>query len=467
MKTGKGLKIASIILIIILICLISFAGIYVKDKNEMKNIVKDYLFSMDFKGNRQIILTPKTGTEKHVYDKDGNLVEDADENTEATEENGYRIEEVAINGEDKLTEENYNLAKEIIEKRLAESNIIEYRIRVNRANGEIVLELPENDNTDEIISNISLAGKFEIQDSETKEVLMDNSYLKDSSVVSSTGQTGKTVALNIKFNKEGTKKLEELSKTYIETTGEDGNTTKKQVKLVLDGEEILTTHFSETITDGNLNLTIGSSSTDASDLQTYIKQARNMASILGSGTIPIQYEITSNEFLQSNISNFEIGYAISGLIVVLTCMMLYLILRFKEEGILAAILEVGFVALLLLVVRYTNVEIALEGMTAIVLAAIFNHAFMIAILNRMKANKEGNKLETAEKGITKELIQFCFIGIPAAMISIVFCFSKWLSVSSFGMTIFWAILLFILYQIVFTKNMYQIFKQDSEPKEEV
>ena len=120
-KLDKGLKITLIILLIILISIISFAGIYVQDKKQMKNILADYKLGMDLQGSRVITTTVSTETEIIYYDKDGNVV-----NTEA--EDGSQ-EEVAVNGEDSLTKENYLKAKEVIGKRLSDFGISEYLIR--------------------------------------------------------------------------------------------------------------------------------------------------------------------------------------------------------------------------------------------------------------------------------------------------------------------------------------------------
>ncbi len=51
MKKEGSLKSILAILVIILLCLISFGGIYVKDKNIMKNILPDYVLGMDLDTN--------------------------------------------------------------------------------------------------------------------------------------------------------------------------------------------------------------------------------------------------------------------------------------------------------------------------------------------------------------------------------------------------------------------------------
>ena len=53
---GNKLKIIICTLVIISICLASFVGIYIQKSNRMENVVKDYKFSKDFTGYRQVVL---------------------------------------------------------------------------------------------------------------------------------------------------------------------------------------------------------------------------------------------------------------------------------------------------------------------------------------------------------------------------------------------------------------------------
>ena len=82
---------------------------------------------------------------------------------------------------------------------------------MNKDNGNIQIEIPENEETDEILAVLAQKGIFELQDSDTKEVLLNNNSVKKVAVVYGQTETGVAVYLQIKFDKEGTKKLEEIS----------------------------------------------------------------------------------------------------------------------------------------------------------------------------------------------------------------------------------------------------------------
>ena len=128
---------------------------------------------------------------------------------------GYTKETVQKNTDDVKTLDNYKTSKEIIEKRLKKLGVENYIIKLNEQTGEIVVELTNNSQTDNIVSNLTTVGKFEIIDTNTKEVLLTNDDIKASNVVRSTTSSGTNIYFTIEFNKDGKKKLEEITKTYV------------------------------------------------------------------------------------------------------------------------------------------------------------------------------------------------------------------------------------------------------------
>lgn len=115
----KKVKILTITLLVVLITMIAFFGIYTKEQNRMEDKVKDYSYSMDLKGTRNIRLKVDTASDTVIKDAEGNEVTDASGLTdEELEQKGYTKEETKTNPDEILNTENYNKSKEIIEKRL-------------------------------------------------------------------------------------------------------------------------------------------------------------------------------------------------------------------------------------------------------------------------------------------------------------------------------------------------------------
>ena len=446
MKSYKVITIISIILLIAVIVAASFFGIYRKNEYSVKDIVPDYLFGVEFSNSRVLNMEVDDSIESTtIYDKDGNEVTEQEEGVEYTEENGYTTVENKVNSEDKLTKENYEKTKEILVNRLISLGAEEYTIKQDTNSGKIQIRMTENANTDIIIEDLNKKGTFEIRDSETDEILLDTSNVESVSVASGQSDTEIGIYLQIKLNKDGKQKLEEISKTYVETTTEttDENgetseeTTTKEVDILFDGEQYSTTYFGEPMTTGVLDIRIGTSSNEET-LQEYVTQASRMAIILNTGELPIVYETTS--YTESaNITDTQIYIAMCIGIAIVCIMFIYLIIKLKSKGILAFILQIGYIGLLFLVLRYTNIKITLEGVVGILTSIIINYIYIYKIFNNLGADF-----------IKETTLKISIKLIPIYIIAVVFTFNSISNISSLGMTLVWGVIIMYLYNLTLT-----------------
>ncbi len=468
----KKVKTLTIVLIIVLLTAIAVLGIYIPKQNRMENIVKDYTYSMDLKGGRVIALKADASNKTIIKDKDGKEIADAESlSEEELNKKGYVKEEVPYNSSEVLNENNYKKSKEIIEKRLQNLGLQNYEIRLNEQNGEIMVKIPEDSATDEIVSNLGTTGKFEIVDSQTNEVLMDNGDIEKANVMygSNPDSAGTMVYLNIEFDKEGTKKLEEISGKYKneentsnttneENTTDDTNTEnntenntekiKKEITMKIDDETIMTTDFDEPLKTGKLQLSVGNNATDEKTLNGYIAQATSMSTVLDSGNMPIKYTIEENKYILSDITKDNINtvfYVIAGIV---TIALIVLIVRYKTQGLLGAISYIGLASLLSIILRYTNVVISIEGIIGIILVLILNYIFVNKLLTKIN-RKELNK-KTVNQNIKQTYKEFFMLIIPICIATITFCFINYEPISSFGMVMFWGIVLIAIYNILIT-----------------
>lgn len=460
----KKIKILTITLVIIAITMIAFFGIYTQVQNRMENQVKQYSYAMDLKGSRNIRLTINTESTTTIKDADGNIVENDEELTdEQIAEKGYTKEETPYNSEEIKNVENYKASQKVIEKRLKKLGVQNYIIRLDEQTGDIVIELSEDDQTDSIISSIKTTGKFEIVDSQTNEVLMDNSDIKLAKVMygsgGSTTSSGTSVYLDIEFSKEGTKKLEEISNQYVKTeetstdenateeetsSEEDATTgTEKTITMKIDNEEIMSTSFDEPIRTGKLQLSIGSSTTDTDTLQGYIEQASSMATVLDTGNMPIKYDLGENQYILSDVTENRIQIAVYAVLGIMLVSLIVLVIRYKSLGTLGVISYVGLVSLLMIVIRYTNVILSIEGIFGVAIVFILNYI----LVNKLLA-KSNNRTEVYKEFFVKI--------IPVIILAITFCFIRWEPISSFGMVMFWGIVLIAAYNSIVTNSLLKI-----------
>lgn len=444
------------VFIIILISLISFVGIYVTNLNNMENVIPKFSLGMDLDGWRNIVINVNDGTETKKYDADGNLVTDDDsdssentsENTETTsetdssEENITTVEE-PINAPEILTQENYETVKNIIIDRLDYLNVEDYLLRLDEDTGRINIDVPEDSNTDYIAQYVITKGDFKVLDEDTNEVLLTNGDVKEAIVQYGTTTSGTTVYLSIQLNDEGTEKLKNISNTYVETTDENGNTTTKKIKMTLDDETIISTYFQEEVDNGLIQLSVGTA-TNTSDLQTYLRQASNIAVFLNTDPMPITYEMEINRFVFSDITLESLKIVIIVLIAIEAVLLIFMVIKYRTNGLLGLFVNVGFIAILLLAIRYANVEITLSGIVAIILSAIIEYVTTMWVLNIYKTTNK-NDLKRKLADFSKN---FVIAIIPLTILAITFALVKWQELDSLGMVFFWAILIMLIYNAI-------------------
>ena len=438
-KTLKLLGKISVVVIILLLSLISFAGIYVKDKNAMKNVIPEYKLGTDLYGARNILVKVDDSTTTKKYDSNGNLVE----NSSDKDENNENITEVEekVNSDELRTAENYETVKNIIEARLKYMNVEDYLLRFDESTGNISLEVPENSSTDYIAQYTITKGEFKIVDNDTSEVLLSNADLKEAKVQYSTSTSGTTVYLTIEFNKDAVEKLKNISNTYISSTDAEGKTTTKKVKMTLDDSTIISTYFQEEISTGIIQLSMGTS-TNTSEIQSNIQSASNMAVLLNTDPMPLTYTMETNRFVYSDITAETLKIVIVGLCIVALIMAICMVIKFKKNGLMGVIADIGFTAVLLLAIRYGNVEISLAGIFAIAIAVIVEYIVTGLILNEYSKKCEK---EILIKNIKHLMGRIAICLVPFVVMAVTFALISWEEIASIGMILFWAIIIKIIY----------------------
>jgi len=379
MKKGSTIELITVITLIILLAMISFIGIYTKDKNAYRNIVKDYNYGMDLSDYISIKYEPEGETD-------------------------------------------YEKCKNIFEERLESYGVPQYYLRQDAESGEIVLDISNDAGVANILEYLAYEGRFEIKDSESDDILMDNSHLDSSRVLYTSDEYGQgtIIYVDITFTKEGKQKLSEISEKYTEES-------ETKVTFYLDDQELMSTAFASKRTDGKMQFSMGSASTNSNTLQGYVIQATNIATLLDNGQMPIKYTMSTSRNVESSINSVTLGYISSACAFMLVLVSIGIMAKYKFKGVISVYIVIGFIAALLLTIRYTNTVVTIEGWYAIAISVILQIICVLSILN----NKYNLKTFTIRM-------------TPLIIIYIVFCFMSWTSLSSFGTIMFWSTILMFL-----------------------
>lgn len=447
MKFEQKLKIIVLILIIVLVSLMSFGGLFIQNNGKMVNLLPNYIKGMDLKGYRYITLEVAED-EEHNHDNEEEKVEESAQ----TKEQQTEVD----------AKKDFINAKKIIEKRLKEMNVAQYTVAQDEQTGRIIINMVEDTATDTVIQYLYTTGNLTIEDPDGN-VLLDSSQIKQVKTMYANTNNGTSIYLNIEFNKEGKEILRNISNEYRipENTEEDTeekttenvkeNTEEsKEVTIKIDGAKVLSTQFEKEITNGSIQLSVGGATTSQAELQTYAKEAGYVEKILNNGALPVEYEVTANRYVKSNITADTYPIGIIVLTVIVLGAMIYLIVRYKKNGLLSSIAYIGYIAVLLLVIRYTNVIITIEGIFGLIISLAINYIINIYILNYI--NKATDK-EEVETNFNRGFVKISIALIPVLILSVILILTSWLQIYSFAMIIFWGLAIAIIWNIILTKTL--------------
>ena len=453
----KKVKIITIILAIVLVSLVAFGGVYIQTQNRMEDKVKEYSLGRELNGERVVEIKVTDGS--------------TEGKTKPSDE--------------ELTVENYETVKKTVENRLKDLGAQDYTISLDKENGTIRVELPENSNTDTYVYYLTASGKVEMKEKDTENVLLNDSMIKKAQYTYTSNADGAyQVYLELILTKDGQAKLDEVKNDYAvlatevseaesknnttsdnttteSSTDEDNTTTntttegtetqkseetKKIASLTIAG----TSYDIEKYEKNKITVKIGSQTSNTTTVNNSIAKAAELSMLINAGKYPIDYEVDVNRYVESDIEQQQLIYFIAGVAVILVIIFIIATIKYKGKGLLASISFIGFIALTSLLLRYTNVIISIEGIGAILLTIIINLKLNQMILSKTKVMDVVNE---AVKATYKNLFLKL---VPVMIITVVFCFSGWTNLSSFGMIMFWGLALLALYNVIVTKTLLKL-----------
>lgn len=470
-KNLKRVKVIAVLLIIILISAIAFGGLYTNIFGTWKNVLPKFNYGMELEGTRELrFVLDNSEEDQEVYvDSEGKVVgkvsdgaesksnsninlntdetanqENVAEEQQNTTDLKYKTEtrKIKANNDEDINIENFEKAKKIIQKRLETIPEYEYNIRLDNVTGELVIEVPNDENVEVEESLVTTKGKIEVIDYQTGVVLLDGNHIKSAKMATSTEDSKYQGYLRLQFDNEGTEKLKEISKEYQKTVDGEGKGTTKYVSVKLDNQVMLSTYFGEELTNGELNVPLGEPTENYSEYVETSEQLLRLADIINGDIMPLTYTLAADNYIDSSITEDVILIAEISFAVVMVVLSIYMIIKYKLRGFKAAIVNVGYIAVLSLVIRYAKVNVTLNSIVAFLAMVAINYAFMLKVLN-------GLKNSTSIKNVYGKAMKELYLAIiPVCLIAVIFTFMAGVVISSIGMTLFWGLFVQALYSLI-------------------
>lgn len=193
-------------------------------------------------------------------------------------------------------------------------------------------------------------------------------YLERSSVTTHP-QTGQ-IEVTLQFNKEGSDLFAEITERNI------GNV----VAIYLDQFPVSVPQVNEKITGGSATIT-GSFS---------VEQARELASNLNSGALPVPIELISQQRVGASLGEKSLSSSLfAGLVGVIT-VLIFLIIFYRFSGFLATVSLVIYLVFLLTIIKLVPITLTLAGIAGLILSIGMAVDANILVFERLREEVGGD-----------------------------------------------------------------------------
>ena len=246
-------------------------------------------------------------------------------------------------GENKVTDDAVERARQILERRINEMGLAEPLIQ-REGKKRIIIELPGVKDPDQAIKTIGKTAVMEFKD-ENGVVHLTGNDLKDAK--EQIGQN-KQFMVAIEFTDEGAKKFADL------TTQNVG----RHIGIYLDGEQLTNPVVNEPITGGKAVIT-GSKTLD---------EAKNLPILLRSGALPVKVNVLEVRTVGPTLGQDSKDKSVTAFAVGIGLIVAFMLVLYRVSGFVATTALLIYVLLLLAVLHFLQATLTLPGIAGIILS---------------------------------------------------------------------------------------------------
>lgn len=246
-------------------------------------------------------------------------------------------------GENKVTDDAVERARQTLERRINEMGLAEPLIQ-REGKKRIIIELPGVKDPDQAIKTIGKTAVMEFKD-ENGVVHLTGNDLKDAK--EQIGQN-KQFMVAIEFTDEGAKKFADL------TTQNVG----RHIGIYLDGEQLTNPVVNEPITGGKAVIT-GSKTLD---------EAKNLAILLRSGALPVKVNVLEVRTVGPTLGQDSKDKSVTAFAVGIGLIVAFMLVLYRVSGFVATTALLIYVLLLLAVLHFLQATLTLPGIAGIILS---------------------------------------------------------------------------------------------------
>ncbi len=344
--------------------------------------------------------------------------------------------------QDSVTDEQMNVVSDVLRKRLDNAGYTEAKITVGDVDSRnVTVEIPNVTNVDEAIKLLGTTAKLTFKDADGNVVLDGAKDIKTAN--SRYGRIDQTGAsqyyVELKFTKEGQPKFAQATKKAASLASES----KNYISICLDDKSVSDPRVSQEINDDSAVIT--GSFTQA--------QAETLANQIKSGQLPFDLKVVSKSTVGPELGDKALSTSLLAGIIGLALVMLFMILIYRLNGVVASIALCGYVALMMLCLGIFPINLSLPGIAGIILSIGMAVDANVIIFERMKEEiRLGKTIRAAHQAGFKRALSAIIDGNVTTLIAAaVLYFFGTGTIKGFAVTLFLGVVLSMISAIFITK----------------
>lgn len=308
---------------------------------------------------------------------------------------GLRVTlEVQPQAGQEITDDDVEVARDIIERRVAGIGVTEPQVRTETAGDgtrRIVVEVPGVSDQDQVRDLVGSTGQLQFVDPQGQQltpdqdvtelietgavgVLFDGGEIQPGSVAPDVGE-GNQIGVSFSLSDEG-------SDIWCQFTTAN---TRRPGPIALDGRVITVPEIRQPICGGTTIITVGPGTPENEVERT------NLYNTLRFGALPVALEEQGVESVAPTLgADFLVQALIAGLVGI-ALVMLFMVFHYRLPGVLAALALIFYALLIYAIFRVLHVTLTLAGVAAFILSIGMAVDANILIFERMKEEIRAGK----------------------------------------------------------------------------
>ena len=248
--------------------------------------------------------------------------------------------------------EELETAREVIEMRLDAQNISDREVTIDKQGGYIIVRFPwksdeSNFEPEKAIAELGNMAQLTFQNA-AGEVLLEGKNVASSSAVRSTENGTNEYVVELKFDKEGAEKFEEITGSMI----------GQQLGIYMDGQLISNPQIISKISGGSAVIT---------GMENY-EEAKTLSDQINAGALPFSLETTSFSTVSPALGNQALNVMTIAGIAAFFVVCGFMVLVYRLPGAVASFMLAFQMILLLLSVSIPQYTLTLPGIAGIILS---------------------------------------------------------------------------------------------------